>query len=96
METLKSEFGGTTLEPGCAYRIQHKRKGRFIAKVLAIEPTKPGDPDPYFIRVEINTSEGSPYAWMANAVTYIAGKKTTPPITEKLLRPSLISAAEKV
>ena len=84
-----------TLEPG-VYRIRHKRKGEFVANVIGVEETKPGDPDDAFLRVKIDTGEGSPYAWMANAKVMIYGKKTTPPVTEKLLRPSLILGMERI
>lgn len=94
------------LEIGKTYRFRHKRKGVFTAKVLAVEKTKAGDPDPFLIRVSIDTHgefrgpdgkiliPASPNAWMANSFVYLDGKKTTPSETEKLLRPSLILAVE--
>ena len=96
MESFKFSNGETSIEPGSSYRIRHKRKGEFTATVLGVKPAKTGDPDFCFLLVSINTREGSPYAWMANVRTYIAGRKTTPLTTEKLLRPSLIESIERV
>lgn len=84
------------LEAGATYMIRHQRKGEFVATVLGVEPTKPGDPDKEFIRVEIDTSEQSPYMWMANSKIRIDGRKTTPLVTQKLLRPSLILGMERI
>jgi len=92
------------LEPGI-YRIRHKRKGEFVANLIGVEATKPGDPDDAFLRVQINTAQvldehgefvDGPYSWMANAKVRIDGRKTTPPVTEKLLRPSLILGMERI
>lgn len=94
METISYIGGKCEVELGLTYAFTHKTKGRFMAKITAVEPTKPGDPDPYFVRVEIDTREGSGQAWMPNVVVYKDGKKTTPEMTEKLLRPSKILKIE--
>lgn len=92
---IQCASGVETLELGVSYSFTHKRKGVFVAKLVAVEPTD-GDPEPCLLRVQIDTQEGSPYAWMANVRTYVQGRKTTPVMTEKLLRPNLITAVSKV
>ncbi len=84
------------LETGKTYRFTHSRKGDVVGKFLGLVPTAAGDVDPHLLKVEIDTSEGSPYAHMANAFIRLNGRKTTPLTTEKLLRPSLIEVMEEV
>ena len=85
-----------TLTSGATYRFRHKRKGEFHARFVDLVPTKPGDPDPYFVHVVVDTGEGSQWAWMANAKAYIDGRETTPKETPKLLRPCLIEGVAEV
>lgn len=95
METIKYISGSCEVELGKTYRIIHKRKGDFLAKITAVKPTLDGDVDPYLIRAEIDTTHGNAQEWMANVVEFRDGKYSTPKMTEKLLRPSLISLIEE-
>ncbi len=85
-----------TLEPSKVYRFHHKRKGEFTARYLGSVPTKPGDQEANFLSVEIDTRTGGPSAWMADARDYSTDPPTTPPITFKYLRPSLILGVAEV
>ena len=88
---------GYNMEIGKRYKITHARKGEFEALLLAVEPTKTGDPDANFLRVRIETGNSSPYAWMANCwERTVHGVKVRPQYTEKLLRPSLIISMEPI
>jgi hypothetical protein len=84
------------LETGKIYRFVHSRKGAFAGKFLGLVPTATGDAEPHLLRIEIDTSEGSAHTSLANAFTRDSGRKTTPPTTEKLIRPSLITVMEEV
>ena len=77
------------LEPGKTYRFLHCRKGIFVARFLGMEATEPGNAEPFFARVEIQTDAGSGQERLANMVN---GESQPPEWTDKLLLPSLIEA----
>ena len=91
------------LRPGDTYTFVHKRKGKFEAKFIRIEQNQgrervlarggevEGDPDRFMLRVEIVTSDNTPYARFANAYEHDDKGKHRPATSVKLLRPSLIT-----
>lgn len=73
------------------YLFDHKHKGPFVGVYLGQKPTREGDPDPYFLEVDVFTEEGSGQERLANAFIRDAnGLKRHAPVSKKLLRPSLL------
>lgn len=85
------------LVTGREYAFTHQRKGTFRAIFMGVEPAEEGDPqDTHLVRVMVPTGSGSGQEWMANAKVVIAGVKQTPPQSEKLIRPTLLSAIGEI
>lgn len=76
------------LKAGRSYRIGHRRKGFFVAKLIEERDAE--------LLVQIDTSEGAGHEHLANVrVRDAEGNKTTPAVTEKLLLRSLIVSMEE-
>lgn len=75
-----------TLVPGETYRFKHRRKGVFEATFLEMwtEPSEDGEGET-FVCVEIDTSEWSPYAHLANSSLYIPADALTREAVEEYL-----------
>lgn len=76
------------LEPGKTYRFTHIRKGTFVAQLIDVIPSDPGDEaDTQLLKVKIDTRKGSGQERLArtNAEVHVTN-----------LRPSLILQCEEV
>jgi hypothetical protein len=75
------------LQVGKTYKFTHRKKGVFIGQLLAFIQTDLGDNDPYFLRVKVDTREGT----AQNKLTW-----TKVDSREIDIRPSHITASEEV
>ena len=50
---------------GKTYKIRHRKKGEFIGQFLGFATTDPGDPDPYFLSMKVDTRKGTNQAKLA-------------------------------
>ena len=80
------------LKVGSAYLFEHIRKGPFVGVFLGASPTKEGDPqDTVWLEVDVFTDDGSGQERLANGfIRDELGRKTHPPVSKKLIRPSLL------
>ncbi|MDO8632642.1 MAG: hypothetical protein Q7R41_19335 [Phycisphaerales bacterium] len=80
------------LKVGGTYLFEHIRKGPFVGTFLGTKPTRDGDAaDAEFFEVDVITEDGSGQENLANS--YIRddlNRKMRPPISRKLIRPSLL------
>jgi len=80
------------LKKGSSYLFEHVRKGPFVGVFQGSHPTKDSDlQDTIWLEVDIITEDGSGQERLANAlIRDEQGNKTHPPISQKLIRPSLL------
>ncbi len=83
--------GRVKLQRGGLYLIDHKRKGAFVARMNG--PVEGDDVDPQFLEMDIPAWPGSGQERMANPGVFVRdthGRKFSPPVARKNIRPSLV------
>lgn len=80
------------LKPGGTYLFDHVRKGPFVAIFREIVYTPEDEADPYQLRVDIITEDGSGQERLSTGAYYRSpqGAKLRPFLSERLIRPNLL------